>query len=225
VSADFHLQPAIGTTNIDPAAEFITINVRLLSGPLPPIINMSTQATVRDLKLRMQILNSEFRISSQKLLIDDSDHADEAVPLLNNRTLQSYRITSSTSLILIIMARPQCTISVDDALKDSNRFDSLLLNQDMPSVSIKLESICNSRNSDRLLKLFVQNLTIHSIEICGRWFEDDLTFCEKIVSVRPDIVFSFVVRDTDQETLLQIVDFCTRSHCVVADARIEWQLH
>jgi Ran GTPase-activating protein (RanGAP) involved in mRNA processing and transport len=193
-------------------SRMIIINVQTLSGALPPI-EISAGATVRDLKLRLQTLNAAFEFDCQKLLINESDDAESNVVLLNHRTLQFYQITENTKVVLVVLSSPGSYVWINDALKDTYRFQALLSNQDLHAIAINTSSICRHRAF--LLQLCVESRVVRSIQICGRWTEENLRFCEQLLTLRPDIDIRFVlmVDDRNMAMLLLVVEFCKLYRC------------
>jgi hypothetical protein len=105
--------------------KLMTINVQMLSGPLPPI-TISADAEVHDLKMRLHTLystlNADFAFNRQKLLIHEPGDAGSDILLLNHQKLKSYEITESTTVVLFILPSPGIEVWIDDALKDTHRF-------------------------------------------------------------------------------------------------------
>jgi Ran GTPase-activating protein (RanGAP) involved in mRNA processing and transport len=191
--------------------ERITINVQTLSGQLPPIF-ISTEATVRDLKLRVQAMNAAFAFDRQKLLIHRPDDAGSGVVLLNRRTLQSYQITESTNVVLIMLPSPGVEVCIDSALTSPDSFQALLDSGDLHAAAVEVSSVSSHRA--KLLQLFDENHAIQSIKISGPWTEEHLTFCQALVTLRPDVDIKFVVNDnTCSNMMLRVVDFCQSNQC------------
>jgi hypothetical protein len=98
---------------------------------LHPIV-ISAQATARDgeLKQRIQALDANFGVDRQTLLISDarSDADGAGVALLNHRTLRSYAMSDGTTVVLVMQPRPVVEVSIDNDLKNTDRFAALLAN-------------------------------------------------------------------------------------------------
>jgi Ran GTPase-activating protein (RanGAP) involved in mRNA processing and transport len=207
------LQSAVAATNVEPElASVITINVQSLSGALPPI-TLTSQATVRDLKLHLQTLNVAFAFDRLKLLIHDPDDAEAGVVLLNHRTLQSYEITGSTNVALVILSSPDVEVCIDDALKDSDAFCAMMENRDIHAAAVEVGSIASHR--EMLLQLLQVNDAIRSIRISGSWTttQTQLQFCKELISARPDIDIKFVVNAGIMSTIVRIAEFCKLNRC------------
>jgi Ran GTPase-activating protein (RanGAP) involved in mRNA processing and transport len=186
----------------------VTINIQTLSGMLPPVA-ISAQSTVRDLKLRVQTLNADFAFNRQKLIINepDSEGECEGVVLLNHQTLYSYHMTESTNVVLVVSPKPDAEVCIDDALKDAERFAALLIDPDLRTTSIKVNSI--DRNRELLLQLFWANRNIQSIKISGCWTEEHLHFCESLLALRPDVDIRVdVIAPTEFRIILCVVRLC-----------------
>jgi Ran GTPase-activating protein (RanGAP) involved in mRNA processing and transport len=181
---------------------------------LPPIA-ISSHATVRDLKLRLQTLNADFAFNRQKLIINepDSEGECEGVVLLNHQTLYSYHMTESTNVVLVMSAKLDVVeVYIDDALKDAERFAALLGDPNLRAMSIKDDIIF--RHPTLLLQLFEVNLAVQSIKISGRWTEEHLRFCESLIELRPGIDIRFVVnRSTELKMMLRVAHFCQLNQC------------
>jgi hypothetical protein len=169
-------------SNVEP--KLIIIHVQTLNGQLPPII-ISAEATVRDLKLRVQAMNAAFAFDQQKLLIHQPDDADSGMVLLNRRTLQSYQITESTNVALVILPSLDVEVCIDAALKDPYRFKTLLENRDLHATAIAAGSAFSHR--PQLFQLFDENRSIRSIRISGRLTDEYFPLCEALMALRPDI--------------------------------------
>jgi Ran GTPase-activating protein (RanGAP) involved in mRNA processing and transport len=203
----------VAAAKIEPI--LITINVQMLSGPLPPII-ISAEATVRDLKLRVQAINAAFAFDQQHLLIHQPDDAGAGIHLLNHRTLQSYHITESTNVVLVMSSSPTIEVWIDEALYDLNRFNASLSNQDLQATAISISSIC-SLNQAFLFRMFSENRAIQSVKIQGCWTEEHLEFCRAIMKERSDLDIRLVVEGKCDSMALQVVEFCKVSRCWCLD--------
>jgi hypothetical protein len=168
----------------------LQVNIVALSGPLPPI-NISAESTVHHLKLLVQSLSSNYVYHRQKLVITtDSSLSSEQIELRNERTLESYQISSSSNLVLIITPiSDRLAVEIDNRLmSDAERFNALLFAQDVPTVSLKVNTFHDY--DELLLKLFSENRSIHAVELTGRISQftlRHLTDFETLVSKRPDI--------------------------------------
>jgi Ran GTPase-activating protein (RanGAP) involved in mRNA processing and transport len=209
-----YLQALVASTTSE--SDLITINVQTLSGSLPPII-ISLNATVRDLKLRVQALNADFRVDRQKLVLSDPSN-DECVGvvLLNHQTLHSYQITDSTNVALVMQPKSDIEANVevclDKILQDTTRFTELLSNRELYATSIDVDSI--DQHQELLLELFVTNRVVKSVQISGSWTREHLQFCKALLNLRPDIDIRFVVnRVTDARMIHFVVNFCNSNRC------------
>jgi Ran GTPase-activating protein (RanGAP) involved in mRNA processing and transport len=197
--------------------EFITINVQTLSGILPPV-TMSAQATVRDLKQRLQTLSAEFGVDRQKLLISarEPNEAGAGVLLLDHRSLESCNITDGMILVLVVLPSIESEVCIDVAVNDPDRLKAMLENRDLHAAAVDVSSIC--RHFELLSQLFEENRGIRSIKISGRWTESILHFCQYLMMQRPDVDIRCVLNgSTDETIIIRVVQCCALNRCSFID--------
>jgi hypothetical protein len=177
------------------------VNVQMLSGPLPPI-DVPVDATVRDLKHRVQSIDSNFEVHLQKLLIRDLQY-DE---LLNGRTLESYDISSDTIIMLVIAEQlfkhvSQFKYTILCATINLKRFDTECISQ----ISVRTDQF--GYGAESLSYLVSKYLSVRLFEIDGYWLEEHLLFCQELLKLRADIDIRYVFRRFNS-LVIKILEFC-----------------
>jgi Ran GTPase-activating protein (RanGAP) involved in mRNA processing and transport len=191
----------------------LVVHVQTLGSLLP--ITISAAATVRDLKARLQAIDSSFVVRRQKLFIttEDSDsNPSNQIELHNNQTLASYQITGTTQVVLIMVPKPahvRFEFLEIDRIALENNFDELLNDEKLCAISVKADVICEFKN--KLLSLVSQNRSIRfaRVGIEGKFVEaQQIRFCKSFISKRPDIELKLCIHKTEGGVVQQILEIC-----------------